>query len=187
MRSQQREGRSVAVLSGNLSPLIQRFCQEIGCETIATDMAEGGGGCYSGRVSGEVCIHEEKRVRVRRKVSQAGGVGGANPRAAAAAAGGGGDAVGVGNSKYDIPFLEEVGVGGGRGCVVRPSRRLRRVAEANGWEVLPVMAPGVRGVISGGLVGMMASMEAGILLFWGGLAASIAGRARILGLLGTRA
>lgn len=124
------------------------------------------GGKYSGLVSGDVCIGEEKRIRVRKLLKEE-GLGGPI-----------GELLGVGNSKYDIPFLEELGHGGGKGCVIRPSKRLKRVANAKGWNVLPVRAPSVGRLLREAVGRTSSSMEAAILMFWGGLVALVGGGAR---------
>jgi phosphoserine phosphatase len=165
VKEQKRQGKRVTVISGNLAPLIEHFCNELGCDMIATDMEEHGGK-YNGLVCGDVCIGEEKRIRLRKLLAREGSEG---PL---------GELVGVGNSKYDIPFLEEVRQGGGKGCVIRPSKRLKKVANAKGWNVLPVRAPGLGRLLREAVWRTSSSMEAAILLFWGGLAAFLGGGAR---------
>ena len=91
LRRQLSAGRRPALLSGNLSPLLGELAGRLGCGVIATDAVDSGG-VYTGRVAGRVCVGEEKRRRLLVATAAA------RPDAL----------VGVGNSKYDVPFLSEV-------------------------------------------------------------------------------
>ena len=78
---------------------------------------------YSGKVVGQVCVLEGKRHKMLSSI---------NPthrfRANVERQG----LVGVGNSVYDAPFLEEIPPASA--AVVRPGRRLRHMARTKGWD-----------------------------------------------------
>jgi hypothetical protein len=77
---------------------------------------------YTGNVVGQVCVLEGKRQRLLEAMHPA-----HRSRTATERTG----LVGVGNSVYDVPFLDEVS----RACVVQPSSRLRQIAERRGWDL----------------------------------------------------
>ncbi len=141
LRREQAGGRRrAALLTGSLEPLVGDLAARLGCGLVATVPAlappapapagpdgggggGGGGGVYTGRVAGGVCVHDEKRRRMLLAAAPRAGGG--------AGAVGGPGLAGVGNSMYDAPFLAAVD----RAAVVRPGRRLRRLAAQRGWDL----------------------------------------------------
>jgi phosphoserine phosphatase len=134
IRQEQAGGRRrAALLTGSLEPLVADLAARLGVGVVATVPALAGR-TYTGRVVGRICIGEEKRERMLLA-------------AAAAGAGAGGDVAGMGNSMYDAPFLAAVD----RAAVVRPGRRLRRLAAQEGWDLsLAAVRAGGEGSGGGG-------------------------------------
>ena len=125
---QQREGHETILLSGNIEPLLSAIGARLNCGVIGTKM-EVAGGRYTGNIVGPVCVLEGKRQKLLESMHP-------SQRARAAAERSG--LAGVGNSVYDVPFLCEVP----KAWVVRPSSRLRRIAEGKGWDLTLVRVKG---------------------------------------------
>mmetsp|Transcript_262 Transcript_262/g.777 ORF Transcript_262/g.777 Transcript_262/m.777 type:complete len:252 (-) Transcript_262:27-782(-) len=115
LEEHQRNGRVVAVLTGNLLPFVTEFCESIGALPIGTGVLSCGE-VYTGVVDGKPMVCDEKPVVML-----------------AAAAVQKDSAQGLhayGNSKHDIAFLSVVG----HPYAVRPSQGLRKVSDQNGWS-----------------------------------------------------
>ena len=144
IRREQAGGRRrAALLTGSLEPLVADLAARLGVGVVGTVPALAPAGrAYTGRVDGRVCIGEEKRDRMLAAAAAAGG------GACGGVGGGEGGLAGVGNSMYDAPFLAAVD----RAAVVRPGRRLHRLAAQQGWDLslASVRAGGGSGAGSGG-------------------------------------
>ena len=92
IKKHQAAGRTVAILTGNLEPLVLPFCESLGCVCIATKLAlDPSGTVYTGGLLGEPNLSESKVQHVK----QCGHIK---------------DMIfGYGNSKSDIPFLSLTG------------------------------------------------------------------------------
>jgi len=119
LKTQQLQGKRTVILSGNIVPMIQDLAEQLSCEVVATEM-ELVGDRYTGKRLGKVCVKKAKRARMLEYLPDSAKSSGSKLRV-----------VGVGNSMADVPFLELVE----EPFVVRPSRRLRRLAERQGWDL----------------------------------------------------
>eukprot|EP01137_Pigoraptor_chileana_P000739 Opistho-2@37389 len=116
IRRHQREGRRVAVLSGNLRPLISAYCEEIGCDCICTTAElDTVTLTYTGRIVGDPCVREAK-VDIVRKITNT--TSGIVP-----------GTYGYGNSKNDLFFLKLME----HPFAVTPDSKLRAHSASNGW------------------------------------------------------
>lgn len=122
LQNQQVLGRKVCILTGNIGPMIRDFCDKLGLDLIATNLEEGPQ-AYTGMIAGAANLDEEKRKRLIEVVK--GGRERSQQELQEIKYG----VIGVGNSKYDIPFLEEVG----RAFLVRPGSKLRRFSHADSY------------------------------------------------------
>ena len=132
---QQREGHETVLLSGNIEPLLSVIGARLQCRVVGTKI-EVVRGRYTGNIVGPVCVLEGKRQKLLECMHPS-----QKARAPAERAG----LIGVGNSVYDVPFLSEVP----QAWVVRPSRRLRRIAEDKGWDLSLARVRGSGAEVSG--------------------------------------
>ena len=125
LRCHQEAGRTVALLTGNLHPLVAPLaahlgvhCYSTGVETVETH-TRNGSKCvrvYTGMVAGEALLHCHKTAVVEQL-----------SKGVAA------DALyGFGNSRHDVDFLSLVG----NPCAVAPDKSLAQHAAAAGWPVV---------------------------------------------------
>ncbi|EKX55270.1 hypothetical protein GUITHDRAFT_99051 [Guillardia theta CCMP2712] len=158
LRAQQGAGRKVFLLSGNVEPMIESLAHDLGCSVIATRM-EIKNGRYTGNVLGDVCVLERKRQKLLEHLPSNLKGSGLTLRGT----------TGVGNSMYDVPFLEEVS----EAYVVRPGSRLRKIAERRGWKLDFARVKGVGAEDgkkkSGSFRSFFSrySFELGVSIFWG--------------------
>ncbi|KAJ1467467.1 hypothetical protein T484DRAFT_1986456, partial [Baffinella frigidus] len=114
LKEQQEKGRATTLLTGNVLPMVSHLGRTLGCTVVGTEV-EQHKDRYTGHVRGEVCVGDEKRARHQESLPLIKDL----------------HIVGVGNSMYDVPFLEA----STSSFVVRPSSRLRRLATARGWDL----------------------------------------------------
>ena len=92
IRRHQNDGRTVAILTGSLEPLVKPFCDEMGCLCIGTQPEiDPSGTYYTGRLAVRPNISSEK---VRHVESTGHALN---------------ELYGYGNSKNDIPFMSKTG------------------------------------------------------------------------------
>jgi HAD superfamily phosphoserine phosphatase-like hydrolase len=92
IRKHQKEGRTVAILTGSLEPLVKPFCEEMGCLCIGTQPeTDPTGTYYTGHLAARPNITAEK---VRHVESTGHALN---------------ELYGYGNSKNDIPFMSKTG------------------------------------------------------------------------------
>eukprot|EP01027_Heterolobosea_sp_BB2_P027967 GEZU01043756.1.p1 GENE.GEZU01043756.1~~GEZU01043756.1.p1 ORF type:complete len:290 (+),score=56.21 GEZU01043756.1:75-944(+) len=122
---QREQGRTVAVLSGNLEVFISDFARQLQCHCLATraeltddpnsSASSSSSKMYTGRILGKPCIVEEKVRRILEDAQEERHSDGL---------------IGYGNSWYDIPFLKVMK----EPYAVTPSRSLRAYAVKHGWS-----------------------------------------------------
>lgn len=124
LKQQQQDGHETILLSGNIEPMLTALGSHLRCAVVATTMEQQEvGELYTGKVVGPVCVLEGKRQKLLESINPIHLTHTSSARRTGL--------VGVGNSVYDVPFLNEVA----SAWVVCPSSRLRRIAESNGWDM----------------------------------------------------
>lgn len=110
----QASNRTVTILSGNIGPIIRPLAAELKCLCICSEAAQLSNGGFTGALAGRAMVRDRKSAYVRLQVLHHERI----------------NVYGYGNSRNDIPFLEEVG----HAHAVTPDRKLRNHARSSGWR-----------------------------------------------------
>lgn len=121
VKNHRKAGDFVALVSGGPLPLLNRIAGELDVEHVIGTAFEVENGCYSGRVSGQVCLDENKVTLSQSYLKKNGYSIDLNNSYAYA------DAI------SDKPLLEMVG----NPIAVYPTNELRKTAINQGWNIFP--------------------------------------------------
>lgn len=110
----QRQSRCVTILSGNIAPIVRPLATALACQCVCTEVTQFASGRFTGNIAGPAMVRHLKSAHVRQFAQE-------HPRS---------NMYGYGNSRNDIPFLQEVG----HAHAVTPDRKLRLHARTAGWK-----------------------------------------------------
>lgn len=122
MKSHQAAGRPVVLVSGMFQDLVKMFAERIGADAApGTPMAYTADGISRGTVAGKTCVGSRKLDFIRDYLAEYA------PQTDLATC------YGYADSYSDVALLESIG----HSTATYPDPQMRRVAVAQGWQILP--------------------------------------------------
>jgi HAD superfamily hydrolase (TIGR01490 family) len=114
----QNQGHKVGIASSSFKFIIQPLADYLSIETIIATELDFSKGISTGKIAGIPAFSEGKKLKVLQFLSETG----LNAH----------DCVFYSDSQRDMPLLSLVG----KAVAVNPQRKLRRLAERRGWEII---------------------------------------------------